>query len=93
METNDTKLQSLKSIVHGRNSVRYYTKDPVDEKILQECVAIAQRAPSNSNVQPWRLHLAQGPARERIVAALMEVSREHGPNVPPLPEKFRHFRS
>lgn len=84
---------SLEACINHRHSIRFYTQDEVDENILHECVALAQRAPSNSNIQPWRLHLAQGAARERIVSALKAVANERGPNIPPLPEQFKHFRS
>lgn len=92
-QASDHMESTIKELAHKRRSIRYFTNDDVDEELLRECVRIAQQAPSNSNVQPWRLHLARGAARERAVSALQAVAREKGPNVPPLPEKFKHFRS
>jgi nitroreductase len=50
------------------------------------------RAPSNSNIQPWHLVLASGPARDRLVEALLEVAAVESPAVPVLPESFAHMR-
>ena len=35
---------------------------------------------------------ATGPARARLVEALLEAARRGPPNIPPLPELFQHFR-
>ena len=37
--------------------------------------------------------MARGAARERVVSALRAEAQQRGPNVPPLPEAFKHFRS
>ena len=87
------QAQSLEAIVRKRHSVRFYTEQDVDEQVLRECVELAQLAPSNSNMQNWRLALARGDARKRIVAALRAEAEVKGPKVPPLPEAFTHFRS
>jgi nitroreductase len=44
-------------------------------------------------MQNWRLTLARGEARQRAVAALKAEAEVKGPNVPPLPNAFAHFRS
>lgn len=85
--------ESLETCVRHRHSVRIYTQEDVETQILHECVALAQLAPSNSNMQNWRLHLARGKARERIVAALKAEAQQKGPAVPPLPDQFAHYRS
>ena len=86
--------ESLETCVRHRHSIRFYKEDQdVDEQILRECVALAQLAPSNSNIQNWRLTLASGAARHRVVSALMSEAQRKGPNVPALPEGFKHFRS
>ncbi|KAF2169920.1 hypothetical protein M409DRAFT_51715 [Zasmidium cellare ATCC 36951] len=86
-------VPSLEDCIRHRHSIRFYKPDPVPQDLLYECLSLAQLAPSNSNIQNWRLTLASGPARDRIVSALQQASQAHGPNVPPLPEQFKHFRS
>ena len=85
--------ESLETCVRHRHSIRFYKDQEVEQQILRECVALAQLAPSNSNIQNWHLTLASGPARERVVSALKVEAQRRGPNVPPLPDEFKHFRS
>jgi len=92
--SNEVLSSAIEQIVNARHSIRFYHPAPVDPNILTACATLAQRASSNSNTQPWRLHLAQGPARDRIVAALQQACKDYGgPNVPGIPEKFQHYRS
>ena len=95
MEHNQHRShKSLEYCVRHRHSIRFYKEDqPVDPQILRECLALAQLAPSDSNIQNWRITIASGTARNRIVSALSNEAELHGPNVPPLPDDFKHFRS
>ena len=43
-------------------------------ELLNEALALAMRAPSNSNVQPWRLFVASGARRDRLVDAMLEAA-------------------
>ncbi|KAF2164302.1 hypothetical protein M409DRAFT_25181 [Zasmidium cellare ATCC 36951] len=84
---------SIDSIIRNRHSTRSFRPDPVPRTLLQECLLLAQRgAASNSNIQNWRLTLATGPARERIVKALVHASQTSIPLAHPLPAQFRHHR-
>ena len=85
--------ESLETCVRHRHSIRIYKDSRVEEALLRQWVALAQLAPSNSNMQNWRLTLARGPARDRVVSALKAEADQKGPNVPPLPDDFAHFRS
>ena len=40
--------------------------------LVIEALELAIRAPSNSNIQPWQVVFASGPARDRLVEALLE---------------------
>jgi FHA domain len=50
------------------------------------------RAPSNSNIQPWHTVFASGPARDRLVTALLGEAIRKPPKTPPLPQAFAHLR-
>jgi len=65
---------------------------PVPPDQVYEALTLAMRAPSNSNIQPWHLVLASGPARDRLVEALLEVAAVESPAVPVLPDSFAHMR-
>jgi len=64
----------------------------VPRALVDESLALAQHAPSNSNIQPWHMVFASGPPRDRLVAALLDAARRRPPNIPPLPESFQHYR-
>ncbi len=70
-----------------RRSVRGFLERPVPASTLRAIFELAQTAPSNCNVQPWRVYLASGSTRERVRAALLGVVGGAGGAVePPRPD-------
>lgn len=65
---------------------------PVPRELLDEALALATRAPSNSNIQPWRLFLATGPRRDHLVEALLAQAATGYPATVGLPESFARLR-
>ena len=57
--------------VRSRKSVRAFTPDPVDRKIVEDLLEIARHAPSGTNVQPWKVHVVMGEARDRLVREVL----------------------
>jgi nitroreductase len=87
-------MYDLEEAIGARRSTRLFLRDqPVPRELVTEALALAVRAPSNSNIQPWRAVLASGPARDRLVEALLVEADTGAPKVPPLPDEFHHFRS
>lgn len=86
-------MYDLEQAILTRRSTRLFLRDkPVPKKLVVEALELAVRAPSNSNIQPWRVVFNSGPARDRLVEALLEEAAKGEPKVPPLPEEFNHFR-
>ena len=84
----------LDQVIRDRRSIRSFLARPVPPALLEEALAIAQRAPSNSNVQPWRLILASGARRDSLSRALrIAAKRDPFPNIPPLAREYQHWRS
>jgi nitroreductase len=80
-------------VVRERHSKRLFLRDkPVPRELLDEALSLAMRAPSNSNVQPWRLFITSGPRRDRLVAALLEAAAVELPVTTGLPETFLPLR-
>jgi nitroreductase len=86
-------MYDLDEAIRSRHSIRRFLPRPVPKDLLDECLALAQCAPSNSNIQPWKMFIATGTVRDRLKEALLAVAQEKEPNVPALPEHFKHFRS
>jgi nitroreductase len=90
--TGDTMFD-LEQTIRERHSTRLFLSQPVPRGLVDEALALAVHAPSNSNIQPWHLVFASGPPRDRLVKALLEEAQRRPPNIPSLPESFKHFRS
>ncbi len=63
-------------VVRQRRSVRGFKADPVPEDVIDACLALAQQSPSNCNVQPWRVYLASGAARDRVREGMLRAFAE-----------------
>ncbi|WP_328362752.1 nitroreductase [Mycobacterium sp. NBC_00419] len=86
-------MYDLEKAIRDRRSTRLFLRDrPVPEQLVSEALELAIRAPSNSNIQPWQVVFASGPARDRLAEALLEQAGIAAPHVPPLPESFAHLR-
>jgi nitroreductase len=86
-------MYDLEEAVLQRHSTRLFLRDkPVPKELVTEALDLAVRAPSNSNIQPWQVVLATGPARDRLVEALLEQADTGAPQVPRLPPEFEQFR-
>jgi nitroreductase len=85
-------MLDLDQAIRERHSIRMFLPEqPVPRALVDEALALAQLAPSNSNIQPWRMVFATGPARARLVEAPLEAAHRWPPNIPPLPESFQHY--
>ncbi|MBR9650926.1 nitroreductase [Thalassovita aquimarina] len=56
----------LEQAMKGRRSIRGYKPDPVPRELLEEIIALASRAPSSMNTQPWHFHVLTGEPLERV---------------------------
>jgi nitroreductase len=90
----DSRRTELDEVVRERRSTRLFLRDkPVPRELLDEALSLAMRAPSNSNVQPWRVFIASGPRRDRLVEALLEAASVELPVTTGLCTRPTHRRS
>jgi nitroreductase len=86
----------LDQTIKDRHSTRKFLSKPVPRVLLNEALALAQLAPSNSNAQPWRIVFAEGSRRDRLQEALLEQAQHSDdselPKIVQLPEAFQHYR-
>jgi nitroreductase len=54
-------------IMSARRSVRRFLPDEVSGETVQDILRVAARAPSGTNIQPWRVHLLTSATRARLV--------------------------
>ncbi|MEZ5728112.1 MAG: nitroreductase family protein [Burkholderiaceae bacterium] len=56
----------LEQVINARRSIRGVLDKPVPRALLEEVIALANRAPSSMNTQPWHLHVLTGEPLERV---------------------------
>jgi nitroreductase len=56
----------FEEVVMGRRSIRGYRPDPVPREVLEEVIAMAIRAPSSMNTQPWHLYVLTGEVLDKV---------------------------
>ena len=57
--------------ITSRRSVRAYLPTPVDEDLIRDILAVAARAPSGTNMQPWKVYVVTGQTKERVSEAIL----------------------
>ncbi len=77
---HDLAPMDLHDAITTRRSVRGFRSDPVARAVIERVFAESQLAPSWCNIQPWRVWIATGPARDRFVAGLEEAARTTTPS-------------
>ena len=55
----------------SRRSVRAFLPDTVDEASIRAILDVAARAPSGTNMQPWRVYVTSGAVKQRIADAIL----------------------
>ena len=63
----------------SRRSIRAFTAQPVTKEAVAELLAVASRAPSGTNTQPWKVYVLQGASRTELadkVCAVHDATRQ-----------------
>ena len=81
------KPMQFDEVVMGRRSIRGYKPDPVPKHVIREVIAMAMRAPSSLNTQPWNFTVVSGEPLDRIRAGNTERNLA---GVPPSRELRSH---
>ena len=68
---------SVSAALRARISTRAFLDRPVTEAHIREILEIAKYAPSGGNLQPWKVHVVLGPARDRLVATVRKGLAEN----------------
>ena len=56
----------IDEVLAKRRSARAFKPDPLDRALVEEILRVASLAPSNTNVQPWKVHVVAGEVRDRL---------------------------
>lgn len=72
MTTAEGAAPTYDDVVTGRRSIRGFRPDPVPRSVIREVIALAMRAPSSLNTQPWNFYVVAGEPLDRIRAGNTE---------------------
>ena len=64
------KSITVEEAIRGRKSTRAFLRTPVPRELLARILTTAGRAPSGSNIQPWKAYVVDGAARDELAADL-----------------------
>jgi nitroreductase len=63
---DERAVAAVDAAITSRRSVRAFLPLPVPRKTVEAILAVASRAPSGTNVQPWKVHVLTGAARDAL---------------------------
>jgi len=70
-DTHSAQAAAVDQAITSRRSIRAYLPTPVPRQTIEEILAVAARAPSGTNTQPWKVHVLTGAARDRLSARIL----------------------
>lgn len=82
-------MMTVDQAILQRRSVRGFLPRDVPQQTIEEIFEIAQRAPSNCNVQPWVPHVVFGEVLTRLRTALVRAGEEALPTQPDWPAESK----
>jgi len=83
-EEMKNRSEIFKEYLQKRRSIREFSSEPVDIKIIENCINAAATAPSGANKQPWHFVIVQNPdIKKKIRVAAESEEREFYSNRAP----------
>lgn len=87
-----TKAENVTDAVNTRRSIRAFSKELPSMDVITQIIETATRAPSGTNIQPWKVYVLTGDAREKLCtaacAAFDNPNEKHEIEVAYYPEKW-----
>ncbi len=65
--------ETVEEAITSRRSIRRFLPDPVERETVEHLLALASRAPSGTNIQPWKVYVVAGEAKAALSAAILEA--------------------
>lgn len=67
-------MMTVEEAITGRQSIRAFLPKPVPRELIERILKAAGRAPSGSNIQPWKVWVLEGEVKEALAR---ELKAEH----------------
>ena len=62
-----------KNAIEGRRSIRAFQDKPIPKELMTQLLALATKAPSGKNRQPWRFIVLQGASKHEFIRVMREA--------------------
>ena len=53
--------------VLARRSIRAFTSEPINNKVIKDLLALAARSPSGGNLQPWKIYVINNQSMKKFI--------------------------
>lgn len=92
--SQEAVAKCVSSVVRSRRSVRAFKPTHLDRELVESILDDAAAAPSGANIQPWRVYVVSGAAKEGLAKAVVAAFRAGTAPAPthfpdPLPDVYR----
>lgn len=74
--TTPEATAAVDAAITSRRSVRAFLPTPVPRATVEEILQVAARAPSGTNIQPWKVTVLSGAALKRLCDAITSVHND-----------------
>lgn len=74
--TTSSSTHAIDQVIQSRHSVRAFLDQPVHVNMIKEILAVAARAPSGTNTQPWKVYVVTEQKRKDIVQQVCDAQKE-----------------
>jgi nitroreductase len=65
--------RAVDDAITSRRSIRAFLPTEIDTATIRQILEVAARAPSGTNLQPWKVHVLTGAARARLSQRILAV--------------------
>ncbi len=90
--SNREKQDIVDEAIASRRSLRAFLPTPVPKSVVEDILRVASRAPSGTNMQPWKVYVVAGDTKARLTEAILkdffDQSAEHKQEYKYYPDRF-----
>ena len=74
------RVAAVDAAITSRRSIRRFLPTPVPREQIEAILAVAARAPSGTNTQPWRVHVLTGERRQQLCDQVLAAASQSDPS-------------
>ncbi len=76
MTPTPESIAAVDAAITSRRAVRAFLSTPVPRETVERILEVASRAPSGTNVQPWKVRVLMGDARQRLSQKILAAHND-----------------